>query len=40
MKYCHWVKPAMVCQIKFSECTRDNYLRQPVFLGVREDKSP
>jgi bifunctional non-homologous end joining protein LigD len=40
MKRCHWVKPVMVCQIKFSEWTRDNHLRQRVFLGVREDKSP
>ena len=40
MKRCHWVKPVMVCQIKFSEWTRDNQLRQPVFLSVREDTSP
>ncbi len=38
MKRCHWVKPQMVCQIKFSEWTRDEKLRQPVFLGLREDK--
>jgi hypothetical protein len=35
---CQWVKPAMVCQIKFTEWTRDDRLRQPVFLGIREDK--
>jgi hypothetical protein len=23
MKRCHWVKPVMVCQIKFTEWTRD-----------------
>jgi bifunctional non-homologous end joining protein LigD len=40
MKRCRWVKPVMVCQIKFTEWTRDDRLRQPVFLGVREDKSP
>jgi bifunctional non-homologous end joining protein LigD len=28
----------MVCQIKFTEWTRDDRLRQPVFLGIREDK--
>src|SRR4029077_15150972 len=39
MKRCHWVKPAMVCQIKFAEWTRDDRLRQPVFLGIREDKN-
>jgi bifunctional non-homologous end joining protein LigD len=35
---CHWVKPLKVCQIKFSEWTYDKHLRQPVFLGLREDK--
>jgi bifunctional non-homologous end joining protein LigD len=39
MKRCHWVKPQMVCQIKFAEWTRDEKLRQPVFLGLREDKA-
>jgi bifunctional non-homologous end joining protein LigD len=38
MKRCHWVEPTFVCQIKFAEWTRDDRLRQPVFLGLREDK--
>jgi len=38
MKRCHWLEPQMVCQIKFAEWTRDEKLRQPVFLGLREDK--
>jgi bifunctional non-homologous end joining protein LigD len=38
MKRCHWIEPQLVCQVKFSEWTRDNHLRQPVFLGLREDK--
>ena len=38
MKRCHWVTPTMVCQVKFAEWTRDDRLRQPVFLGLREDK--
>lgn len=38
MKSCHWVKPVLVAQVKFSEWTRDGKLRQPVFLGLREDK--
>ena len=38
MKKCHWVQPKLVCQIKFSEWTQDDKLRQPVFLGLREDK--
>ena len=40
MKGCHWVKPVLVCQVKFTEWTRDDRLRQPVFLGIREDKTP
>jgi hypothetical protein len=28
----------MVCQIKFTEWTRDDRLRQPVFLRIRKDK--
>jgi bifunctional non-homologous end joining protein LigD len=39
MKRCRWVNPVMVCQIKFTEWTRDDRLRQPVFLGIREDKN-
>jgi bifunctional non-homologous end joining protein LigD len=38
MKLCRWVEPLMVCQVKFAEWTRDERLRQPVFLGLREDK--
>lgn len=40
MKKMHWVNPKFVAQIKFTEWTRDNKLRQPVFLGLREDKDP
>jgi bifunctional non-homologous end joining protein LigD len=40
MKRCIWVKPSMVCEVKFTEWTRGDRLRQPVFLGTREDKSP
>jgi bifunctional non-homologous end joining protein LigD len=39
MKRCIWVKPLMVCEVKFTEWTRDDRLRQPVFLGIREDKN-
>ncbi|MGH8048035.1 MAG: non-homologous end-joining DNA ligase, partial [Chthoniobacterales bacterium] len=39
MKHCHWIKPELVGQVKFAEWTRDNHLRQPVFLGLREDKA-
>ncbi len=39
MKKCHWLQPALVCQLKFAEWTQDGKLRQPVFLGLREDKA-
>jgi bifunctional non-homologous end joining protein LigD len=38
MRRCTWVNPVFVCQLKFAEWTRDAKLRQPVFLGLREDK--
>jgi len=40
MNKMHWVNPKFVAQIKFAEWTRDGKLRQPVFLGLREDKNP
>ena len=39
MRKMHWVNPVFVCQVKFAEWTRDAKLRQPVFLGMREDKA-
>jgi DNA ligase D-like protein (predicted ligase) len=33
-----WVLPELVAQIAFSEWTRDGLLRQPRFLGLRQDK--
>jgi len=38
MKRCTWVEPMLVAQIKFTEWTDDDQLRQPVFLGLRSDK--
>ena len=35
----HWVRPILVCEVKFSEWTKDGIMRQPVFLGLRADKS-
>ena len=34
----HWVTPEVVVEIKFNEWTADRRLRQPIFLGVRDDK--
>jgi bifunctional non-homologous end joining protein LigD len=39
MRKIEWINPVFVCQVKFAEWTRDGKLRQPVFLGLREDKS-
>jgi bifunctional non-homologous end joining protein LigD len=40
MRKMHWVNPVFVAQIKFAEWTRDGKLRQPVYLGLRDDKKP
>lgn len=40
MRACKWTKPVLICQVRFSEWTQDGHLRQPVFLGLREDKAP
>mgnify|MGYP002345769228 CR=1 FL=1 len=34
-----WLKPELVCDVYYSEWTRDEHLRHPVFKGLREDKS-
>jgi bifunctional non-homologous end joining protein LigD len=34
-----WVAPRLVCEVKFSEWTHEGLMRQPVFLGLRQDKS-
>ncbi len=35
-----YVAPKLLAQIAFEEWTADRKLRQPVFLGLRDDKSP
>ena len=35
----HWVKPEIVVEVKFNEWTAERRLRQPIFLGVRDDKN-
>lgn len=35
----HWVAPSVVVEVKFTEWTSDGKLRQPTFLGVRDDKA-
>jgi bifunctional non-homologous end joining protein LigD len=34
----HWIEPKLVAEVAFAEWTRDGHLRQPSFLGLREDK--
>ncbi|HEY1368939.1 MAG TPA: non-homologous end-joining DNA ligase [Gaiellaceae bacterium] len=36
----HWTRPELVAQIGFAEWTADGRLRQPRFLGLRDDKAP
>jgi bifunctional non-homologous end joining protein LigD len=33
-----WVKPRLVCEVRFQEWTGDGRMRQPIFVGLREDK--
>ena len=35
----HWVRPALVAQVGFAEWTAAGRMRQPRFLGLREDKA-
>jgi len=36
----HWVRPELVAQVGFAEWTAAGRMRQPRFLGLREDKRP
>lgn len=36
----NWVKPIKVCEVSFSNWTKDEVLRAPVFHGMRLDKEP
>jgi bifunctional non-homologous end joining protein LigD len=36
----HWTRPELVAQVGFAEWTNDGRLRQPRFLGLRDDKRP
>ncbi|HYC69789.1 MAG TPA: non-homologous end-joining DNA ligase, partial [Opitutaceae bacterium] len=38
LRHIRWVRPVLVCQVKFSEWTDDGRLRHPVYLGLRKDK--
>ncbi len=34
-----WVKPELICEVKYSEITSDEKFRHPVFLHLRDDKN-
>ncbi len=34
-----WVKPELICEVKYSEITTDGKFRHPVFLHLRADKN-
>jgi bifunctional non-homologous end joining protein LigD len=36
----HWVKPALVSEVEFTEWTSDGKIRHPSFQGLRADKKP
>jgi len=36
----HWVRPTLVCEVKFTEWTNEGTLRHPSFQGLRADKKP
>lgn len=33
-----WVKPKLICEVSFAEWTDDGQMRQPIFIGLRDDK--
>ena len=33
-----WVRPRLVCEVKFTEWTKDGQMRHPAFVGIRGDK--
>ncbi|MBW3538501.1 DNA ligase D [Candidatus Parcubacteria bacterium] len=35
-----WVEPRVVVEVSFAEWTGDGHMRQPILVGVREDKDP
>ena len=36
----HWVRPELVCEVRFGEWTPDGSVRHPIFLGLRPDRLP
>jgi bifunctional non-homologous end joining protein LigD len=36
----HWVRPDLVCEVRFTEWTNEGMARHPAFQGLRADKDP
>ena len=36
----HWVEPALVCEVRFTDWTDDGGIRHPIFVALREDRNP
>ncbi|MCF4100383.1 DNA ligase D [Gillisia sp. M10.2A] len=36
----HWVSPLLICEVKFSEWTKNGIMRHPIYKGLRNDKIP
>ena len=36
----YWCRPEVVCQVEYGEFTLDGRLRYPIYLRLREDKTP
>ena len=34
----HWLKPELLCEVKFSEWTSNGIMRHPIYKGLRPDK--
>lgn len=34
-----WLKPELICEIKYTEKTKDDVFRHPVYMGLRSDKN-
>ena len=38
LRRAHWVRPELVCDVRFTAWTRDGHLRHPVYVRMRPDK--
>ncbi len=39
-RFAAWCEPELVCEVSWTEWTREGTLRQPAFKGMRDDKDP